>query len=132
MRENGGMGGRRHLTPSEAAGALRRGSQIEQLLDGSASTDGRASVRWLSAYRLGQTFHLVAHHVADLGTEEFVDVTEFPPIDDDEYAGEGRSLTTADEAGVLLEAAVRHGADPERWMNFGMVQEEYSERREAR
>ena len=122
------MAGRRYLTSSEAAAALRRGSQIEQFL-GRSNDNRRPTVRWLSAYPSGRAFELVVHHVEDIGTEGFFDVSEFPPLDDEEYVGEGRSVAAEVEPGLILDAAELHGARPDRWVNAGVVQDEYRDSR---
>jgi hypothetical protein len=129
MRNDVAVPGRRYLTASEAVAALSRGSQIEQFLGSYVAPDGRSAVRWLSAFRSGRTFKVVIHDVEDVGTDDFGDLSAFPPLDDDEYSGEGRSLITADDAHSLIGAAAAHGADSERWVNGGMVQDEYLEQR---
>lgn len=123
------MSGRRYLTPVEAVAALRRGSQIEQLLDRRVLAEGGAAIRWLTAFQSGGRFELVVHDVEDIGTDDFLDLSSFPPIDNEEDAGEGRSLATADEAEGVIDAAASHGACSERWVNFGVMQDEDLERR---
>jgi hypothetical protein len=125
------MSGRRYLTAAEAAGALRRSRQIEQFLECYVAADGRTAVRWLTAYTSGRTFELVIHEVEDIGTDGFFDVSAFPPLDDKEYMGEGRAVATADVAEALLDAALDHGASTDRWVNFGVVQDEYADSRIA-
>jgi hypothetical protein len=123
------MSGRRYLTIAEAAATLRRGREVEQFIEHHVASDGRAAIRWLTAFKSGRTFELVIHDVEDVGSDDFFDVSEFPPLDDEEETGEGRFLATADDAESLLQTAVANGADSERWVNSGVVQDEYRESR---
>jgi hypothetical protein len=123
------MSGRRYLTAAEAAAALRRASQIEQFLGHDVAADGRAAIQWLTAYESGRTFKLVIHEVEDVGTDDFFDVSAFPPLDREADPGEGRLLATADDAESLLQNGASHGADSARWVNFGVVQDEYRDSR---
>jgi hypothetical protein len=116
----------RHLSQDEAVAALRRGKTIEQLLE-SAPHDGRATVTWVSASRSGDAFVVRAHHVYDEGEPEFRDVSEFAPVDDEEYAGEGIEVARHLEPERALDAARVHGATAERWVNQGVVAVEYAE-----
>ena len=123
--------GRRHLTPEEAADALRRGRQVEQLL-ASEPHGGRATVRWLTiSPRRGGAYDVIVHHVYDDGDEDFVDVAEFSPVDDDEGIGEGADLAQENDPEAALEAATAHGASPDRWVNAFVVGDEYADARDA-
>jgi hypothetical protein len=121
----------RHLTYVFALGALHRGKEIEQFLGG-IERDGRQGVRWIaiSPDRSGVTVYL--SEVVDAGTDTFHDVTEFPPLDPDEesWGREIAVLATPEEA---LQVAVQElGADPGRWVNQGIVCDEYRDFRIAR
>ncbi|MEU1344513.1 hypothetical protein [Streptomyces sp. NPDC005827] len=121
----------RHLTPAFALGALRRGKQIEQFL-GATETDGRHGLRWIaiSPGRTGVTIYL--SDVEDVGTDTFLDITEFPPLDPDEetWGREVAVLPTPEEALHLAEHEL--AADPQRWVNDGVVCDEYQDFRAAR
>lgn len=121
--------GRRHLTSTEAAATLRRKREVEQFLGRFVASDERMTVRWLTAYPSGADFKLVLHEVEDIGSDEFLDVTEFPPLDENEYLGEGRVLSTHSDPDALLRDAAERGASPDRWVNGGVVQDEYRESR---
>ena len=71
----------RHLSPDQAVAALRRGKPVEQILE-SVPHEGRPTVRWLTISPVG--FALTAQHVYDEGSPEFLDVSEFSPVDDEE------------------------------------------------
>ncbi|MEV7685337.1 hypothetical protein ACFW1F_02100 [Streptomyces bungoensis] len=67
------------------------------------------------------------HTLEDVGHETFVDLVEFPPFDPgDEDEEFGRLLATRDDPLVALAAAEEAtGAVRGRWVNTGMVQDEY-------
>lgn len=120
----------RHLATAFALGALRRGKQIEQFL-GPIDSD-RDGLRWiaLSPSATGITIYL--GEVEDVGTDTFLDVTEFPPLnpDDETWGREIAVLSTPQDAMYLAEREL--GADPERWVNQGVVCDEYQDFRTAR
>ena len=113
----------RHLTPDQAAAALRRGKPVEQLLQ-SEPHDGQPTVKWLTINPVSDGFVLSAHHVFDDGIP---DVYELTPVDSEEYVGEGVDVGRHAEAEAALEAAGDHGAHSARWVNFGMVADEYAD-----
>lgn len=123
----------RHLSVDQARAALRRGRSVEQLLS-STPVDVRPTVRWLSIAptRPGE-YELRMHLVLDVGSDDFLDVTEFPPVDEEnEYVGEGKPFGTFREPNDILGEAHREwGASPDRWVNEGLVGEEYDDRRSA-
>jgi hypothetical protein len=115
---------RRHLTWLEAVAALRRGKAVEQLLS-AESHEGQPTVRWVSVYPHDDSFVVGLHHVFDPCDPEFLDVTEFAPVDEGEGVGEGVEMSRArDPEGALREAGAL-GAVPERWVNEFVVAEEY-------
>jgi hypothetical protein len=119
----------RYLTMTFALGALRRGSGIQQLL-GTDYVAGRPTLRWLTAWRERDGgYVLVIHHVFDEGSEQFWDVAEFTPVDEDEYLGEGRSLGAFNTPEEVLHAAQAYGAVTTRWVNEGVIDDEYGELR---
>jgi hypothetical protein len=116
---------RRHLTENEAVSALRRGRAVEQLLD-EARHEGRSTVRWLSIFRREDAFVVLVHHVYDDGSPAFRDLSEFEPVDIEEDVGEGTQVAREPEPETALMAASSHGAVPERWVNEGVVADEYA------
>ena len=121
----------RHLTPAFALGALRRGKQIEQFL-GAIEIDGQPGLRWIALGPGPSGVTIYLSEVEDIGTDTFLDITEFPPLDpDDETWGrEVAVLPTPEEALQLAEREL--AADPERWVNQGIVCDEYQDFRTAR
>jgi len=118
----------RHLTPDQAAAALRRGKPVEQLLE-CGSHDGERTVSWLSVAPSGGEFTLTAHHVYDDGRPDFRDVTEFTPVDEWEGVGEGVEVARCAEPAAALQAATRHGASSDAWVNFSVIGDEYAHAR---
>lgn len=131
------VSGRRYLTFDEAVAALRRGAPIEQMLgidwprDGSDGSQG--VVRWLTASRHHERlspddgrFVLSRHEVIDIGSGVMCDVSEFPPVDRDEYTGVGRHVADDSDASALLALVATVGGRDDRWVNFGVIGDEYA------
>lgn len=110
----------RPLTPSEAAAALRRGQPVEQFL---TLQDGRLT--WLTASPMRGKFALSRHVVHDQGSEDFRDITEFAPVDEDEHIGEGVTVAESEDPVDAIEAANDHGGSSESWVNFGVAATDY-------
>jgi hypothetical protein len=115
---------RRYLTWHEAVSALRRGKAVEQLLP-ARPHHGQPTVRWLAVYPRDGLFVVGLHHVLDPCDPQFLDVTEFAPVDEWEGVGEGVEVDNAPCPEHALRAAARFGAVPERWVNQFVVAEEY-------
>ena len=114
----------RHLTPAQAVAALRRGKPVEQLLR-SEPHEGQPTVKWLSVNPVRDgSFVVTAHHVYDDGIP---DVYELTPVDPEEYVGEGVDVGRHAEPEAAIEAAGDHGALSDRWVNLGMVADEYAD-----
>jgi hypothetical protein len=123
------MGVVRHLSEHQALMALRRGASIEQMLTESLS---QRALRWCSARRSGARFALTLHHVHDDGDDDFLDVYEFETVDDKEEVGEGRLVGEYSDAASVLKAAGAIGARADRWVNAGVIQDEYASLRQAK
>jgi hypothetical protein len=94
----------RPLTGAEAAAALRRGKQIEQFL-----CISNESLLYLTASPRAELYVVRKHHVRDEGTDEFRDISEFSPVDDDEYIGEGAEVSAHQTCEDAVAEAERHG-----------------------
>jgi hypothetical protein len=123
----GDDGGVRHLSEQQTLSALRRGASVEQMLTHSFS---ERSVRWLVALPEVDGITLRLHHVRNDGDADVLDVYEFHPVDEEEYVGEGRVVGHYPDAETVLEAAGVMGARPDRWVNAGVIQDEYAALRE--
>ncbi|MDT6984243.1 hypothetical protein ACFSUJ_28170 [Streptomyces lusitanus] len=116
----------RYLTQSSALGALSRGRPIEQFL-GPVGSPERPGIRYVEVRPTKTRYEIYLHTLEDVGHETFVDVVEFPPLyTDDEEEEFGRLLTTCDDPlGALAAAEDVMGAGRGRWVNAGVVQDEY-------
>ena len=82
-------------------------------------------MRWLSVYPHDGAFVVGLHHVYDPCDPEFLDVSEFAPVNEYEGVGEGVEVGRAPDPEQALRAAGELGASPERWVNQFVVAEEY-------
>jgi hypothetical protein len=115
----------RHLSAAEAERALNAGRSIEQWLG--ARVEGADRVlKWvqLTVEKDGGGYSVTVFEVLDDGGPEFLDVYEFSPLDADQPYG---VTTTLKDARGALEFAIGAGADPCRFVNAGIVQDEYAD-----
>lgn len=115
----------RHLTPEQAAFALRTGRAIEQAFGREQSRDDPGTVRWFTISERDSMFVVRRHLVEDVGGAGFGDLRSFPPIDPDEPSGEGVEVDRSSQADEAITVSATHGASPHRWVNFGVVADEY-------
>ncbi|GAA2097852.1 hypothetical protein [Actinomadura alba] len=121
----------RHLTPSFAHAALRRGKEIEQFLGG--FDQGKEHIiRWAALSPAKGQIILYLSEVVDVGTDTFWDVSEFPPLNPDEETWGKITGTAASPEEALDLAEHRLGAAPDRWVNQGVVGSEYGDYRATR
>ena len=116
----------RHLTPTFAAGALRRGRSIEQFL-GPAFHGGRRGVRWTTIEPGPDGYTILLHVAEDVSDDGQADIAEFPPLDPEAYDLWPEIATTVDELDAIDTAQRLTGADPACWTNFGLAAEEYKD-----
>ena len=116
----------RHLTETQAIGALARGRGVEQLLVSEPTV-----VEWLTLSNDSTGITLRRHRVWDVGSPDLTDVSEFPPVDPEEDHGEGMVLATFTGGREALTGSVEHGARADRWVDEGMVQDEYADATDA-
>lgn len=118
---------RRYLTLSEAESALNRSHSIECFL-GPCERAGQRGIKWLSASRRGDWVRLAIFETADLGSEDFLDLYEFGPLnpaleldepDEEKMFENFRSLISEVEAMFPSSTA--------RFVNEGIIQDEYSD-----
>lgn len=116
----------RYLTECFALGAPRRGRPIEQFL-GPAGSPERPGIRHIELRPAKIRYEIYLHTLEDVGHETFVDVAEFPPLrTEDEEEEFGRLIATRDDPLATLAAAEDiTGAARGRWVNAGLVQDEY-------
>ncbi|WP_333778848.1 hypothetical protein [Streptomyces sp. IBSBF 3136] len=113
----------RYLVETFAVGALRRGQGIEQFL-GPVQGAGTPAIRWVGIESTKRGYEVTLHVVEDVGSENFYDLLEFPPLDPYDQFGQTLAVTD-DAAGAMTEAERRTGAVRHRWVNAGLAGDEY-------
>ncbi|WP_217554024.1 hypothetical protein [Streptomyces sp. GbtcB6] len=116
----------RYLAEPFALGALRRGRPVEQFL-GPAGPPQRPGIRYAEVRPAKTRYEILLHTLQDVGHETFADLVEFPPLaPDDEEEESARLVATRDDPLAALTAAEDlTGAVRGRWVNAGLVQDEY-------
>lgn len=107
----------RHLTPSFAEAALRRGAPIENLLKPAAP----GNARWLAAWESSGTFRLHLYELDEPVPQDFYDLSALVSDEADEASEVGRYTDPAS----LFAAAEAIGAASDSWVNQGVVGSEY-------
>lgn len=120
----------RHIPPSAVEATVRRTGQVEQLLGLDVTEGGGRVVRWLSLSARRGEFDLRLHEVEDVGSQDFLDVSSFPSVNPDDEYGEGVVLLSGlDDIAAVLAGAATAGAATERWVNQGLIDDEYFDAR---
>jgi hypothetical protein len=111
----------RYLTSAQIESAMGREKPVEQFLGSS----GEGSIAWLEIRPALDGFQLWRFEVMDGGTEDFVDLYSFSPVEGD-WPEEPLSVhdTLVD---AMHAAAALCGASPDRWVNQFVIQEEYED-----
>ena len=120
----------RYLTDNGLARALEGGRNIEQWL-GARDENGTIVLRWLGIeHKRDGTATLRINDVLDDGRDDFIDVYEFNPYDWD--AEDGVTYHFETPAAALECAMSKWGARRDRFVNEGLVQQEYLDFRKAK
>ncbi len=116
---------RRYLTLSEAERALGAGRAVEQWLGFRDSQPVRV-VSWVACRKARDgAFHVTLFRSFDAGTDDFFDVYSFESADGDEAP----TAVYANPKDALEHAIRDFGAHAERFVNQGLVQDEYRDHR---
>ncbi|MBO2595630.1 hypothetical protein I6M59_12225 [Shewanella algae] len=116
---------RRYLSQSEVAGALNRGKAVECFL-GRCARSGKEGVRWLSISSSGDAVKLYIYESADIGSEEFCDIYEFGPLDEElEFEDPYFQLEFPDLPSLYVWLHEHELEATEKLLNQLMIQEEY-------
>lgn len=65
----------------------------------------------------------------DAGSDNYFDVYEFGSVDGDDYLFEGELIGEHPDEATLLKAAIEVGGRADRWVNAGVIQDEYRDLR---
>ncbi|WP_075018363.1 hypothetical protein [Actinacidiphila rubida] len=116
----------RYLAETFALAALRRGRPVEQFL-GPAGSPECPGIRYIEVRPTKAHYEIILHILEDVGHENFSDLIEFPSLEQgNEEAEFGRLVATRDDPLAALAAAEEvAGAVRGRWVNAGLVQDEY-------
>ncbi|MGJ8674271.1 hypothetical protein [Rubritalea sp.] len=115
----------RYLTLSFIKSALNRGKAVDQFL-GEITRDGLTGVRYIQISVEDGEYQLTTYDKENIGSEDFLDIYSFPSlIEDEEY---DRPYTSYSDLEAALSASTtNHGTQPDRWVNEGVVQDEYKD-----
>ncbi|WP_154402852.1 hypothetical protein [Nocardioides speluncae] len=112
----------RYLSEVQLTGAFRRGAAAEQRIPSEPGV-----FAWLDARPQDAGISLRLFRVNDDGTDDYLDVYEFTPVD--ECSEDGLELGLVSDVAELHSASARVGARPDRWVNAGVIQDEYADSR---
>jgi hypothetical protein len=118
---------RRYLDVSEVRFALQRGKAVECFL-GACSRNELPGIRWLLLRSQSNGVEVSLFETADLGSEEFLDLYEFGPLDPSlelDKATEEMQFTDLDAC--LSTLSERFPGSASRLVNEGVVQDEYAD-----
>ena len=113
----------RYLTPDQIESALKRGKSVEQLLERPAPDQ----ISWLQLRPVSDGVELWRYDVFDEGSEEFLDVYSFTPVEDD--GPEIPEGTYPDASTACADAEAVFSAVSGRWVNQFVIQDEYRDDR---
>jgi hypothetical protein len=116
----------RHLQGMHLEHAIRHGKTVEQFLGG-FDHEGEPAIRYLSIRFHGGEFSLHLHELFDQGTEDYIDLYSFDYLDLPEDRFEPHPIKFNSMEDALRYAHSEFGAVPERWVNQGVVQDEYAD-----
>jgi hypothetical protein len=115
----------RYLNDRDICLNLRNGRSVEQFLSKSVY-ETFPTIRFirLDKERSGE-ISVALFEVYDEGNKDFLDVYEFPPIDPDEPDGQIITFSKPEEA--VFYACNILGADIKKFVNDGLIQDEYKD-----
>jgi hypothetical protein len=116
----------RYLQRSFLESAINRGRSLEQLLP-AGEFEGNATVRWLELAPKGPaTIELRLFEALDVGGPTYLDVYSFPPVSDDQdLLREAHAFSSLEDA--LSVARQLYDAESDRFVNCGVIQDEYAD-----
>ena len=118
---------RRYLTLSEAESTLNRGNSIECFL-GYCERDTQPGINWLSISSSDEKIYLKIYETADLGNKNFLDLYGFGPLNPELELDEPDEEKVFDSFNsVIAEIEVMFPTSSARFVNQGVIQDEYSE-----
>jgi hypothetical protein len=115
----------RYLAQPLMTTSLNRGKSVECFLGGGQRGD-TPTIRWVSIRRNGDQIEATLWEAEDVGNAEYLDIYSFPTVGDEPDHPIARASFTG------LQDAIAHartvwGADPKRFVNQGVIQDEYAD-----
>ena len=93
---------------------------------GGAVSDGASSIRWIEISLDGNTYSAKLWESLDQGSDEYLDVYSFEGANG-EYDAPAQEYSSDSFEGLILVLREEHGDVVDNLVNFGIVQEEYSD-----
>ena len=113
----------RYLTRSQIQSALSRGRHVEQLLS-PTTINGATVLRWIDLHPANDQFAITLYEVFDDGSEDYLDIYSFEPVNPDEEPTP-RSFDSLDDALSFAESS--YTASRDRYVNQAVIQDEYAD-----
>ena len=110
----------RHLPSSEIESVVRRGKSVEQFLG--KGHDGR-TLRWVELRPSKEVVEVWVFEVEDVGSIDYLDLYSFPEVG----ASFEEPLARLPFTEAIEWCERNLSASPMRWVNQGVVQDEYAE-----
>ncbi len=114
-----------YLSEGAVLQLLSAGRSVEQWLE-PGEVSGEVVLRWLRLDRqVDRTYSVTLFEVFNEGGPDLLDLYEFTPVDSDSPGGRGQHFSDLEEA--VAYAVTVQGADTNRFLGVGKVQDAYSE-----
>lgn len=114
----------RYLYTAFIKNILRQGSEVEQFLR-CTNIDGKKILSWLTIRKQEKGYALLHHKQHDEGSQEHLDIYSFKYLYLPKNMNEPKQLIFQSIDSALDYASTNLGASNTKWVNHGMVQEEY-------
>jgi hypothetical protein len=115
----------RYLTPADLRQWLENGRAVEQWLDTRIDGSDRL-IKWLRIHKDRRGgYEVTRFEVYDQGNESFIDIYEFSSYEPDEPFGSSQKFEDWEQA--LEYAVTEGGANPNRFVSDGVIQNEYAD-----
>ncbi len=116
---------RRYLTNTEAKANLNRGKSIECFLGG-CGNDNQLGIEWFSISKVKDGYLAQIYQTADLGSDEYIDVYSFGPLNEDlEYEDADETLNASSFEQIMNLLEKRFKRTNFKLVNQFVVQDEY-------
>lgn len=111
-----------YLTKEQLRAKLSLGKAVEQWL-GHYESDGETILKWVRIYSEKEEYNVLYIECYDQGSVDNLDISDFTVVDPDEPYGLLDTFYTLDEAVDF--SLNKYGAVIDRFVNDGMIEEEY-------